>query len=115
MSEKDYKGIIVEESLEDNRILNDLDIQKVEITKAEKPTDRWHLYTVMVSQEDINRLANNIKPKWYMHFWKDREVIAIFKDKQFTFNFDDKTTWKPVLECGRSQGIPEEQLDFPID
>ncbi|MFH1455516.1 MAG: hypothetical protein ABIF40_01050 [archaeon] len=111
----EYKGVIVEESLEDNRILNDFKIIEFRISKAENPADRWHLYTVQVSKEDIVRLSKNIKQKWYMHFWKGREVIAIFKDKKFEFNFDDNSTWKPVVEYGLSLGIPKEQLDFPID
>jgi len=112
---KEYKGIIVEESLSDNRILNNMDITKVEISKKENPSDRWHLYTVQVSKADIDKLSKNIKDKWYMHFWKDRTVIAIFKDKQFEFNFDNKSEWKSVVDYGLSLGIPKEQLDFPID
>lgn len=111
----EYKGVIVEESLEDNRILNDFKIIEFRISKEENPADRWHLYIVQVSKEDIVRLSKNIKQKWYMHFWKGRNVIAIFKDKKFEFNFDDKSTWKPVVEYGLSLGIPKEQLDFPID
>lgn len=113
--QKDYKGIIVEESLEDNRIINDLEIIDFKITNEENPAERWHLYTVNVSEEDIERLSRIIKPKWYMHFWKDRHVIAIFKDKKFEFDFDDKSAWKPAIEYGLSQGIQKEQLDFPID
>lgn len=113
--DKKYKGIIVEESLEDNRILNDLEIIKVKISKENNPKDRWHLYTVRVSREDIEKLSNAIKLKWYMHFWKNRTVIAIFKNKKFEFNFDDKSTWSPTVEYGLSQGIPREQLDFPIE
>ena len=111
----EYKGVIVEESLEDNRILNDFKIIDFRISKEENPADRWHLYTVQVSKEDSVRLSKNIKQKWYMHFWKGRNVIAIFKDKKFEFNFDDKSTWKSVVEYGLSLGIPKEQLDFPID
>ena len=112
---KDYKGIIIEESLSDNRILNGLEIIKIEISKEDNPQDRWHLYTVRVSEEDINELSKNIKPKWYMHFWKGKEVIAIFKDKKFEFNYDNKSERTPVVNYGLSLGIPKEQLDFPID
>ncbi|MFH1211549.1 MAG: hypothetical protein V1659_01320 [Candidatus Woesearchaeota archaeon] len=111
----EYKGVIVEESLEDNRVLNDLEIIKFEISKEENPANRWHLYTIRVSKEEIGRLSENIKPKWYAHFWKGRNVIAIFKGKKFEFNFDDKSSWKSVVEYGLSLGIPKEQLDFPID
>lgn len=68
-----------------------------------------------VSEEDINKLAKNIKPKWYMHFWEGRTVIAIFKDKKFEFDYDNKSEWIPVIDYGLSLGIPKEQLDFPID
>lgn len=112
---REYKGVIVEESLSDNRILNDLKIVDFRISKEENPSDRWHLYTVNVSKEEIEKLSKNIKTKWYMHFWKGRNIIAIFKNKKFEFNFDDKSTWKPVIEYGLSLGIPREQLDFPIE
>ena len=44
--------------------------------------------------------------KWYMHFWKGQDIIAVFKEKQFKFNHhacnkciiatraNDKTQWK---------------------
>ncbi|MCP6719532.1 MAG: hypothetical protein KJI71_04920 [Patescibacteria group bacterium] len=111
---REYRGIIVEESLKDNRILNDLEIIKVRISEQENQAERWHLYTVKVSKKDINILSKNIKPKWYMHFWKGRNIIAIFKDKKFEFNFDNRATWEPVIKYGLSLGIPKEQLDFPI-
>jgi hypothetical protein len=109
-----YKGTIVKESLNDNRILNDFKIINFKISKDENPANRWHLYTVIVTRDDIAKLSENIKPKWYMHFWKDREVIAIFHDKKFEFNYDDKSSWAPAVEYGLSIGIPKEQLDFPI-
>lgn len=111
----EYKGTIIEESLSDNRIINELKIIGLRISKDENPADRWHLYTVNVSDADISRLAGIIKPKWYMHFWKDRQVIAIFQGKKFEFNYDDKSSWAPAVEHGLSIGIPKEQLDFIID
>jgi len=50
-----------------------------------------------------------------MHFWNDRDVIAIFHGKKFEFNYDDKSLWAPAVEHGLSIGIPKEQLDFLID
>ena len=85
-----YKGIIVEESLEDNRLLNSVEIVGFRISKDENPEDRWHLYTVMVSRDDIKKLAGFIKTKWYMHFWNNKHIIAVFKEKLFEFNYNDK-------------------------
>lgn len=111
---EDFKGVIVEESLIDNRILNDLEIEKIKITTEDKPNERWHLYTIKISKEKIEALNKNIRPNWYMHFWKGKEVIVIFKDKIFSFNYDKKETWKPAIDYGLSIGISREQLDFPI-
>jgi hypothetical protein len=113
--EKEYKGTIIEESLVDNRMLNELEIIGFRISEEENPAERWHLYDVKVSLDDIDRLAENIKPKWYMHFWRGKFIIAIFQGQKFEFNYDDKESWAPAVAYGLSIGIPKEQLDFPID
>ncbi|MCR4323053.1 MAG: hypothetical protein NUV61_03110 [Candidatus Azambacteria bacterium] len=113
---KKYKGTVVEESLEDNRILNELEITGFRISSDEDPQSRWHLYTVKVSEEDILKLSKCISPgKWYMHFWSGRNVIAVFRDKTFEFNYDNKATWKEAVDYGLSVGTPREQLDFLIE
>ncbi len=96
------------------KILNVLKIIDFNILKEENMIDRWHLYTVQVSKKEIILLSKNIKSKWYMHFWKDQNVIAIFKNKKFEFNFNDKSTWKTLMAYGLSLGIPKKQLDFQI-
>ncbi len=107
---KDYTGTIIEQSLIDPSVLANLDVVNKEISGS------WTLNKVKVSEQEIEQLANNIESnKWYMHFWKGKDVIAVFKDKQFRFNYDNKETWKPVVEYGLSIGIPFEQLDFPIE
>ncbi|PIN92990.1 hypothetical protein COU61_01120 [Candidatus Pacearchaeota archaeon CG10_big_fil_rev_8_21_14_0_10_35_13] len=112
---REYKGTIIEESLEDNRVLNKLDIRKLRVTKERNPADRWHLFSVFVTKKEIIKFSKKIKQGWYMHFWKRREVIVIFKNKRFEFDYDNKESWKPAIEYGISLGIPKKQLDFPID
>ena len=112
---KEYRGVIIEESLNDNRIINELSVEKMIITGQENPLERWHMYEVSVSLEEIRKLASHILDEWYMHFWKEKEVIALFKEKEFKFNYDDKNTWNEVLNYGKSLGLPDYQLDFPIN
>lgn len=110
-----YEGTIVEESLLDNRFLNNLHILGVHISSAEVPENRWHLYKVKMSEQNISLLAKQLKPeRWYAHFWNDDEVIAVFPLKTFKFKHSDKATWEPAIKYGKSIGIPEEQLDFLI-
>ncbi len=112
---RNYKGIIIEESLDDNRVLNKLDILNFQITEEDDPLERWHIYNIKVSKDEINELSKLIKDKWYMHFWEGRNVIAVFKDRVFEFNYDKRETWESAVKFGLSIGIPESQLNFPID
>ena len=109
-------GTIVEESLKDNRFINRLSIKSVKVTDADQPEDRWHLYKVDITEDQIKELSNQLKPeKWYAHFWDEQNITAIFPGKTFKFSRTDKTTWQPAIEYGQGIGIPPEQLDFVID
>ena len=111
----EYKGCIVEESIDDNRVLNNLKTVKIRITDEADPEKRWHIYDSLVSEEEINKLHEHLKQSWYMHFWKDNTMIVLFKGKKFTLDVNDKETWKPAIEYGLSINIPEEQLDFVME
>jgi len=111
-----YIGTIVEESLKDNRILNELDILRVRIASDDRPEDRWHLYTVCVDERRIETLSRDLKPeKWYMHFWNGDDIVAVYPNKLFRFRRSDVSTWTEAVEYGKSLGIPEEQLDFVVE
>jgi hypothetical protein len=109
-----YRGIIVEEGLNDNRILNNVTVLKMHITGHEQKNERWHLFEVEIEEEFIENIAKEIVGNWYAHFWHGTDVIAVFSNKLIKFNYLDKNTWKEVMEYGRKLDIPEEQLDFPI-
>ena len=111
-----YTGTIIEESLIDNRIVNTLHIVSVHISNDANPAERWHLYTVQVTRDDIARLAPAIRPgTWYMHFWRGNDIIAVFRDATFEFKLDQKSTWQPAIDHGLAMGIPAEQLGFVVN
>lgn len=113
---KKYQGTIVQESLIDDRQLNDFEVVSFKVTDDENIADRWHLFTVMVSEKDIDKLTSNLKSeKWYAHFWKGDDVIAVFLNKKFSFKHSDRSTWEEAVSYGKSISIPEEQLDFLIN
>jgi hypothetical protein len=115
-SKKEYIGTIVEESLEDNRMLNKLNIISVRISGDEDPAARWHLYRVRVFEQEIHDLSKKVKVGWYMHFWDETESGAVvFRNKIYRINFKDKATWSEAVLHGKSVGIPNEQLDFLIE
>lgn len=111
-----YQGIIVEESLKDNRLLNEIEILSVRISSADAIEDRWHIYKVLVSKDEIEKIANELKTElWYMHFWHNDDVIAVFPKRFFEFKHSDSASWQEAIDYGKSLGIPESQLDFIIE
>ena len=115
MSEKEFVGYVVEESLDDNRILNGLQIVEVRISGEPDPDKRWHIYKIAADMPEIEKLWHHLKDKWYMHFWKGENIAVYFKGKKFDLFGRYKSTWSSAIDYGKSIGIPEEQLDFPTD
>jgi hypothetical protein len=68
MNNRDYTGIVIEEALDDNLLINKLDVQKVRITGHERIEDRWHMYEVKASLSEIEELARHVIDDWYIHF-----------------------------------------------
>ncbi len=118
---KDWKGSIIAVGLSDPTIINKYSVYKATIIKDNMPIDyegnigRWHGYKVRCSREEINTLQPYILRGWYAHFWNEDKIIVVYNDKQFKLLKDDKSTWREAIEHGRTQGIPENELDFPTD
>lgn len=110
----EYIGVIVGESLKDSNYIERFKVINSDTTPEENEEARWHIYTVEASKEQIESLSKELKEGWYAHFWIGRDLIVIFKDKIFEFNYDDKESWKDAVEYGLSVGIPKEQLDFTL-
>jgi len=107
-----YKGIVIDNSLISKDILT-----KIRVNKTWQDGD-WTLHNVSLDEDRIAELSSSLdNGPWYVHIWKQGqdELKVIFKDKIFDIKFSDKSTWVEAIEHGKSLGIPDEQLDFPID
>jgi len=120
-----YKGVIIEESLEDKSILSELRILETEV---EKVTDRnktpwlklWTKHTVEVpeakAQAVAERLAKTIDRKhggaWYADFKNRQFHYIIFRDRIFKVDRQSKQQYDEVNRFGETLGIPSYQLDF---
>lgn len=106
------QGTIIEDSLNDVRVLDRLTILKSWTAGS------WKLHRVQVRKVEAMLLSEYIaKGPWYIHFWEEGkdDVLVVFKEKSFSITYSDKSTWTAAAEHGKSIGIPEEQLDFTID
>ncbi|EKE29077.1 MAG: hypothetical protein ACD_2C00234G0004 [uncultured bacterium (gcode 4)] len=111
-----YKWAIIEESLTDKDILSDIQVLETEITPDIDPEDVWHIHTVMMTEENIFKLAEYLKPaKYYAHFWSRDDMFVVFPNKVFKLDSDNKDSWKDAIDFWLSIDIPLEQLDFLTD
>jgi dephospho-CoA kinase len=118
-----YKGVVIEESLEDNSILKDIKIIK---TKVEKVTpkhktpwiSKWTLHSIEVPEKQAEEIADRIskvldsKHNWYADFKNNKLHFIIFKNKVFCVDIHSKEQYDKAKEYGISLGIPEYQVDF---
>lgn len=118
-----YKGVIIEESLIDNSIINNLKVLQVEVAKttAKECTpwlDKWTLKTVEINESEIDyytkELSKLIDSKhinnWYCDFRNDLYHYIVFKDKIFKLNRKSKQDYKDMQEYALSIGLPKYQL-----
>jgi hypothetical protein len=120
-----FKGIIIEESLENKNILKDslIRILKTEVEKVSSEYDtpwlkKWTMHTVEVREDRAMDIAEKIaksldkEHSWYVDFRNDEYHFIIFKDKIFCVKMENKKEYEDVKKYGRKIGIPEHQLDF---
>lgn len=122
-----YKGIIIEESLENKDILKKVKILK---TKVEKVTgehqtpylEQWTLHTVEITEnqaeeitKEISKSLDSAHSNWYADFKNDSYHYIIFSNKVFKIDRSRKEQYNKVTKYGVSLGIPDYQLDFSPD
>lgn len=120
----DYDGVIIEESLTDKNILNDLEIIK---TKIEPVTERdhtphlkqWTLHTVLVKEKDadvlaerLSKILETVHSHWYADYKNDKTHYIIFDNKIFKIDRTKAGEYEEASKYGISLGIPEYQVDF---
>ncbi len=121
-----FRGTIIEESLEKKNILKKVKIIK---TKIEQVTEEyktpwikyWTLHRVDILEKGAKKIAEEIsktldsKHNWYADFKNSKYHVIIFRNKVFYINRTDKEKYNETKAYGISLGIPEYQVDFHPD
>jgi len=118
-----YKGVIIEESLESKDVLQDVTILSTKIEEvAEKHKTpwlkQWTLHTVEIPEGTEEGIAQKVSQSmdsrhaWYADFKNDRFHYIIFRNKVFKVDRSKPERYKLVTEYGIALGIPDYQLDF---
>lgn len=118
-----YKGVIIEESLVDSSIINELKVLEVEVAKttAKEATpwlDKWTLKTVEINENEIDfytkKLSQLIDTKhignWYCDFRNNTSHYIVFSNKIFRLNRKSKQDYIDMQKYALSIGLPKHQL-----
>ena len=118
-----YRGAIIEESLVNKEVLNDLKILNTRIEKVtskhETPwLSQWTLHTVEILENEAPKIAEQISQSldpnhggsWYADFKNDSHHYIIFRNKVFYIDRKSKEQYDEAQRYGISLGIPESQL-----
>lgn len=124
----DYRGVIIEESLEDLGVLANVKVLKrdVETVTADHKTPwlkQWTMDTVEIPEGEAvavaEKLSHSIDPahksSWYADFKNDSTHFVIFRDKWFKIDRAKKEEYAAATAYGISIGIPPHQVDFSPD
>lgn len=118
-----YKGVIIEESLEDKSVLKEIKIISTEveevIEKHKTPwLDKWTLYTVEIAQDKAEKIAEKLSKSlekehsWYADFKNKTHHFIIFRDRVFFIDRTSREEYDQAKQYGISLGIPGYQVDF---
>jgi hypothetical protein len=115
------KGVVIAESLQDPTVLNQFSVYRAFITGDGLQIDdqgtrgRWHLYWVIVSDDQIDAVQRGLRAGWYAHFWQADRLLVVFPEARFEMSRTDQATWQAAIAYGLAHGIPADELDFPTD
>ena len=118
-----YKGVIIEESLENTNVLKTLKISSTRISsvieKHKTPwLKQWTLHTVEIpegkAEEVAEKLSQDLEKdhNWYADFKNENYHFIIYRGKVFKVDLKNPIFYKDAKLYGISLGIPEYQVDF---
>ena len=118
MSEKIYKGYIIDKSQKDRKIFETLQITNkktiwfglITIYEIEVSEKEIHTVITRLQQNMVNRIGLK-KQEFYLHFYSGNELIIVYRKNTF-FATSEKSTWLDAQNYGKSLGIAPKQLDF---
>jgi hypothetical protein len=123
-----YKGVIIEESLENKDVLKDIEILSTEVEEVtgEHKTPwlrQWTMHNIEIPEDEAGEIAGKISRSldpdhggsWYADFKNDTDHYIIFRNKVFKINRSKMAEYGEVKKYGVSLGIPDYQLDFSPD
>src|SRR3989338_1078992 len=119
----DYKGVIIEESLDNKQVLQNVRIVSTEVETVTKEHNtpylkQWTLHTVEIPEGNVEKITEQLSQylekehNWYADFKNEKYHYIIYRGKVFKVDLKNPILYKEAKRYGISLGTPEYQVDF---
>lgn len=112
-----YSGLLIKESISDEKILDLVEIINVEIWKTDNKPKYWTAITFNSNCIDFPEklsksltISNNIT--WYVDMKKDNMKYIVIKDNVLKYKIGNDSDKGKIIKKCIELGIPKEQLDW---
>jgi hypothetical protein len=119
-------GTLIAESLKVGAVLDGVSLTVTKVVRADvgdvtagQPRT-WTFVEFGVAVEDVvgfsRVLERSLEPAggWYCDFRSADETFVVFSGRTFRYPRGDESGREAAVEYGRSVGVPETQLDWPV-
>lgn len=117
-----FCGILIEESLRDNSVIDCLKVNEKRVEHPENATndqpETWTLISYSGNDDQADNVAQSLanslnEGRWYTNFTTGTgKVYVIFPGKVFTYQRNDRAGRIEAQRYAGSIGIPSSQLDW---
>lgn len=118
-----YKGVIIEESLTDCKIIKELEVVQTEVEEVIERQgtpwlDKWTMKTVLIPESKIDEYTKRLSKlidvnhcsDWYCDFRNDSYHYVVFSNKVFKLDRGNKKDYDDMRKYAISLGLPKAQL-----
>lgn len=111
-----FEGILIKESIDNEKVLDYLNINKVELWKTDSIPSYWTALYFTSEQKDLpEKFADvmiNDGDNWFVDFKSENEKYIVFRNLILKYTIGNKQEKKAVCDKCRAMGIPDEQMNW---
>ncbi len=115
-----FSGILIKESVEDEDIIDDIHVNKVELWKTEGVPRYWTAMFFTSERADFPRaLSRALIPgtspgeRWFADFKAGNEKYVVFRDRVLKYTIGNAEEKAAVCAACREMGVADEQMQWP--
>lgn len=114
-----YEGILIKESIADDRIIDFMNVHKIELWDTGGKPKYWTALFFTSDKENfpeqISRamLSGSDGKNWFVDFKADNEKYIVFQDKILKYQIGNQKEKEYVCNECRKMGISDEQMNWP--